>query len=236
MNLLDFNRKPNALTPAVRRHVVWMAITVLLLMCLAVQARPLTPEPMRGPAISQAAGQSRPLPFEVDLAPGTFLVASRRLHDPHFAQTVILLIAYDEQGAQGVVINRPSPIRVSRALPGLPKSKVPSPYIYIGGPVAQTQMRLLVQTDKPSEEMQHVLENVYLSGSPEVLKALMTQAAPTPRFRTFAGYVGWGPGQLEREIERGGWHVFHADVDTIFDPSPGSVWSRLIRQRDLKWM
>ncbi len=232
MNPIHFNRQPSTLTPAVQRHVVWMALVVLLITFLAVPARPLSPELTRG----QTAVKSRPLPFEANLAPGTFLVASRRLRDPNFAKTVILLVAYDEHGAQGVVLNRPSPIRVSRALPDLPKSKAPSPYIYLGGPVAPTQMRILLQTDKPSEDMQQVLENVYLSGSLGVLQDLITQAQPTPRFRAFAGYAGWEPGQLEREIERGGWHVFHADVDAIFDPSPSSVWPRLIRKRDLKWM
>ncbi|ETW98225.1 MAG: hypothetical protein ETSY1_19620 [Candidatus Entotheonella factor] len=213
-----------------------MAITALLITLLAIPARPLTPEPSSASVLSQAALKSGALPFEAKLAPGTFLVASRRLRDPNFAKTVIFLIAYDERGAQGFVINRPSPIRVSRVLPKLQKSKVPSPYIYLGGPVAQKQMRILVQTDKPSEDMQRVLDNVYMSGSPDLLEQLTTQTTPAPRFRTFAGYAGWAPGQLEREIERGGWHIFRAEVDAIFDPESDSVWPKLIRKRDLKWM
>lgn len=236
MKPIDSNRRPHSFIRMLRCNVVWIAITALLVTLLFALAHAQPPE--RCLAFSAAAIKSRPLPFEAKLAPGTFLVASRQLRDPNFAQTVMLLIAYDENGAQGVIINRPSPIQVSRVLPKLPKSQAPSPYIYLGGPVAQTQMRILVQTDEPSEDMQQVLknENVYLSGSPEVLKQLMNQTAPAPRFRTFAGYAGWSPGQLEREIERGGWHIFSADVDTIFDPAPASVWSRLIRKRDLKWM
>ena len=185
-------------------------------------------------ALHQAPGKAKPQPFEATLAPGVFLVASRQLRNPNFAKSVILLIAYDDNGAQGVVINRPSPIQVLRVLPNLPPSERPSPYIYMGGPVAQTQLRFLVQTDAPSEDMQRVLDDLYLSGDPEVLQRLTAQ--PKARFRALAGYAGWAPGQLEREIERGGWHIFRADIDAIFDPKPHSVWPRLIRQRDLKWM
>ncbi len=232
MKPIDSNRRPHSFIRMLRCNVVWMAITALLVICVQAQSQP--PEPR--PNFSPAAVKSKPLPFEAKLAPGTFLVASRQLRDPNFAKTVILLVAYDENGAQGVIINRPSAVQVSRILPNLPKSQAPSPYIYLGGPVARTQMRLLVQTDKPSGDMQQVLENVYLSGSSHVLQQLMKQTDPAPRFRAFAGYAGWAPGQLEREIERGGWHIFAAEVDAIFDPSPDSVWPRLIRRRDLKWM
>lgn len=214
----------------------WTPLVALLILLLAAGSHPLYAEPASVAARPYVVAKARSLPFEAKLAAGTFLVASRRLRDPSFAKTVILLVAYGENGAQGVIINRPSPIQVSKALPDLPSPKAPSPYIYLGGPVAPTQMRILVHTDKPTDDMQPVLENVYLSGSPEVLRALLKQTEPNPRFRTFAGYAGWAPGQLEREIERGGWHIFHADVDTIFDPNPDSVWPRLIRQRDLKWM
>ena len=156
------------------------------------------------------------------------------MRDSNFAKSVILLVAYDDNGAQGLVINRPSPVQVSRVFPNLPRSDTPSPYVYLGGPVAQTQMRILVQTDAPGDDMQRVLDDLYLSGSSDVLEQLMAQ--PEARFRAFAGYAGWSPGQLEREIERGGWHIFHADIEAIFAPSPRAVWPRLIRQRDLKWM
>jgi putative transcriptional regulator len=232
MNPINLHRNLHPLARGARQHAVWMAIAVLLALFAQTHAHP----PERYAALRVAAVKSRPLPFEAKLAPGTFLVASRDLHNSSFAQTVILLISYDKDGAQGVVINRPSPIQVSSVLPELPNPKLPAPYIFLGGPVAQTQMRILVQTDQPSEEMQQVFDNVYLSGSPDVLKQLMNQPPSASRFRTFAGYAGWAPGQLEREIERGGWHIFHAEVDAIFDPDPRSVWPRLIRERDLKWM
>ncbi|PON12135.1 hypothetical protein C2W62_41195 [Candidatus Entotheonella serta] len=236
MHSINFNWKYCICTPVGLHPFVWMALTLVWLLYLAVQARALPAAPTWAPQRQHVAVKSRSLPFEAKLAPGTFLVASRRLRDPNFSKTVILLVAYNEDGAQGVIINRPSPIRVSQALPKLPESKSPSPYIYLGGPVAPTQMRILVQTDEPSEDMQRVLDNVYLSGSPDVLQALLKQTEPASPFRTFAGYAGWAPGQLEREIERGSWHIFKAYMKAIFDPAPGSIWTRLIRQRDLKWM
>ncbi len=174
------------------------------------------------------------LPFESELAPGMFLVATRRLRAPSFARTVILLIHYDQEGAHGVIVNRPSPIRVNKVLPNQPRSKTPSPYIYLGGPVAQSQLRILVETQQPSADMQRVLDNVYLSGSPEVLKHLLNQTTDPKRFRAFAGYAGWAPGQLENEVERGGWHIMPAEVDAIFDAAPASVWPRLVSRRELK--
>ena len=218
--------------PPMGRRANAIVAAVLCITLFIVYVHPVMPAPHRRPSTTQP----KPQPFEAKLAPGTMLVASRSLRDSGFAKTVILLIAYDEQGAQGLVINRPSPIQVSRALPNLPESLSPSPYIYLGGPVAQTQMRILVQTDAPSGEMQRVVHNVYMSGSPDVLKRLMNPNEPPMPFRAFAGYAGWGPGQLESEIERGGWHIFEADLAAIFDPDPDSVWPRLIRQRDLKWM
>jgi putative transcriptional regulator len=232
MNSTHMNHHIHTFIRDAWRYAVWTVIAILL----AILTHTYAQSASQHPAFNVAAAKSRPQPFEAKLAPGTFLVASRALRNSNFAQTVILLVAYDKDGAQGVVVNRPSPIQVSRVLPDLPKSKAPSPYIFLGGPVAQTQLRILVQTDQPSDEMQPVIDHVYLSGSPEVLKQLMNQPQQASRFRAFAGYAGWAPGQLEREIERGGWHVFHAEVDTIFDPSPNSVWPRLIRERDLKWM
>jgi len=214
------------------RPGVWIVTAMLLTLFAHTHAQ----SPGQAQTFNVATIKSRPLPFEAKLAPGTLLVASRALRHSNFAQSVILLVAYDKDGAQGVVVNRPSPVQVSRVLPDLPTSKASSPYIFLGGPVAQTQLRILVQTDQPSDEMRPVIDHVYLSGSPEILKQLMNQPQPASRFRAFAGYAGWGPGQLEREIERGGWHIFHAEVDAIFDPFPNSVWPRLIRERDLKWM
>ncbi len=211
--------KPKIARRPQRRHMMWLGIAMLLT-SVCVQARPLS-----------SGRVALELPFEGQLAPGMFLVASRRLRAPSFAQTVILLIAYDEEGAQGVIINRPSPIRVSKVFPDLSRS--PSPPIYMGGPVAQTQLRLLVRTREPSEGMQQVLEDVYLSGSSDVLKQLITSGSETP-FRTFVGYAGWAPGQLEREVERGGWHIMPAEADAIFDAAPASVWPRLVSRRELK--
>ena len=208
-----------------RRHGLWLAIAVLLALSAPISM------PSR---VCSAVTRSGALPFEAELAPSTFLVASRRLRDPNFASTVILLVTYDESGAKGLIINHPSPFQLSNVLPDLPPSKAPSPPVYLGGPVGQTQLRLLVQTDKPSEAMQQVLDDVYLSGSADDLQQILTQ--PAARFRIFAGYASWAPGQLESEIAQGAWHIFHADVDTIFEASPDSLWPKLIRQRDLQRM
>jgi putative transcriptional regulator len=99
-----------------------------------------------------------------------FLVASRQLRDPNFKETVVLLIDYGRDGAMGLVINRPSEIKLATVFPDIKELKERTDTIYVGGPVAVNQMLLLVGTPLVPEESQEVTQDVYLSSSWKVLE------------------------------------------------------------------
>lgn len=169
------------------------------------------------------------------LAKGKFLVASRDLIDPNFSETVVLLIDYDWHGAMGLVINRPSEVRLSTVLPGMEGLQQRTDTIYIGGPVARSQMLLLLRSDNQPQGSRHVFEDIYASSSRTVLQRMIDGAHGTGRFRVYAGHAGWAPGQLDREVSRGDWHVLQADAETIFDMAPSEIWPELIRRSTVLW-
>jgi putative transcriptional regulator len=200
---------------------------------------------------AQSSGISRSTPFlktaiprqepggsdsKEELAKGKFLVASRKLRDPNFKETVVLLIDYGPDGAMGLVINRPSEIKLATVFPDIKALKERKDTIYVGGPVAVNRMLLLVGAPLVPEASQEVTQDVYISSSWKVLERLMKDAAKEERFRIFAGYAGWAPDQLDFETSRGDWHVLKADAETVFDKKPAEIWQELILRASVKWV
>ena len=171
-----------------------------------------------------------------ELAKGMFLVASRQLRDPNFKETVVLLIDYGRDGAMGLVINRPSEVKLATVFPDIKELKKRKDTIYVGGPVAVNQMLLLVGTPLVPEESKEVTQDVYLSSSWKVLERLLKNEAKDERFRIFAGYSGWAPNQLDFETSRGDWHVLKSDAETVFDKKPSEIWQELILRASVKWV
>lgn len=173
---------------------------------------------------------------EVGLAKGRFLVASRQLRDPHFLETVIFLIDYDWHRAMGLVINRPSTVRLSTLLPGIEGVQERSDTVYIGGPVARNQMRLLIWSGSHPDQSNRVFEDVYVSSNRTLLQRMIKHADQGERFRVYAGYAGWSSRQLDREVSRGDWHILRADAETVFSKEPSEIWPELIRRTSLQWV
>jgi putative transcriptional regulator len=170
------------------------------------------------------------------LAKGKFLVASRRLNDPNFSQTVVLLIDYGPDGAMGLVINRPSNVKLSTVFPDVKELKQRRDTVYVGGPVAVNQMLMLIRSPQAPAASVPVIKNIYLSSSWEVLERLIKKATAEEQFRLFAGYAGWAPNQLDFERNRGDWHVIEADADSVFAHDPKALWPELIRRASVKWV
>ena len=168
-----------------------------------------------------------------ELAAGKFLVASRGLLDPNFAQTVVLLIQYDNDGAMGVIINRPTEVGLEELLPDLRDDRRAHVTVGVGGPVAHWQMILLYRRESGLDESNPVFEDVFFSASRGVLDLLLTEG---DEFRIYAGYAGWAPGQLEFEVDRGSWYVLPGDVASIFGSAPFELWRELIVQGEAKWV
>lgn len=160
-------------------------------------------------------------------AQGRFLVATRELHGSGFAESVVLLMQHDELGTMGLVINRPSDIRLEEMLPELSEAGSFDGPLYIGGPVAGYAVILLVRSAEALEDAQHIFGDVYASGSRELLTKILRSGEASSRIRIYAGHAGWSQGQLDGEIARGSWHIVPGDESKIFSDEPANVWPEL---------
>lgn len=166
------------------------------------------------------------------LAKGKFLVASRSLQDPNFSETVILLVDYDREGALGVVVNRPTDVALIDALPEISELRRRKDVVYLGGPVARDRMLVLVRTREQPPQSLRVFDRVFASGS---LAALRKSMARGDSIRAYAGYTGWGPGQLDLEVTRGDWFIGPADSNAVFADHPSTLWDTLIERYSGDW-
>jgi putative transcriptional regulator len=189
--------------------------------------------PLPGPDGSVAAHTAPRLPAAQstpEKAPGKgmLLVAARKMRDPRFGGAVVLLVQHGEGGTVGLIINRPTDIRLSEVLPdikGVDKARQP---VFFGGPVATNAMLFMVRSGIPPKDAEHVGADVYVSGNRTALEKALTGNTPVKDLRVYAGYAGWAAGQLDAEIERGDWHLSPADAQTIFAKDPSTVWSELV--------
>jgi putative transcriptional regulator len=169
-------------------------------------------------------------------AKGRFLVASHRLADPNFSETVVLLLAYEPTGgAIGIVTNRPTPVRLGSVLRDVEELRERPDPVYLGGPVAGNQLLLLVRAAQQPESSEAIFEGVYVCGSSAALRKALSTPGKGNRVRGYAGYAGWGPGQLEREVARGDWYVTGADAKVIFEMKASAIWPKLIQQFSGEW-
>jgi putative transcriptional regulator len=163
----------------------------------------------------------------VEPARGRLLVATPLLGDPNFERTVVLLIEANADGAVGVVLNRPSDTVLVDALPEWAGRAADPAVVFVGGPVEQTAaIGLARHGNGPATEVLDGVGLLDLGQEPGAAPAV-------DAVRIFAGYAGWGPGQLEGEIEEGAWFVVDADPADALSPDPDDLWrSVLRRQRD----
>ncbi len=168
--------------------------------------------------------------FDTQLSKGKFLVASRRLGDPRFQETVVLLISYDRNGAMGLIINRPVKMSLSDVFPDSAIFKKRKDTIYFGGPVEVNRLLFLIRSPGKPEEAIRVFGSVYASSSRDMLDRVIGKRKEGEHVRVYAGYAGWAAGQLDAEVARGDWHVIRADAKTIFDKKSEKIWPELIRR------
>ncbi len=169
-----------------------------------------------------------------DLAPGTFLVASRDLGDPNFAGTVVLLLNLDdEEGALGIIVNRRTDVPLSRLFGNIKPAKDSTDAVYVGGPVEPSRGLALLKSAGKMEDARRILTGIYLISGKSALEKTAVEAQ-SGTFHVYLGYAGWAAGQLEHEVELGGWHVLPADAATVFDADPDGVWEKLIRRTELR--
>ena len=166
------------------------------------------------------------------LAPA-FLLAMPQMGDPNFARSVVLLCKHSPTGAFGVVVNRPlvTQGRVTVTLDP-PVSTDRELQVWVGGPVEQQKSWILVGQEPDDNEQLtaiRVAESLSLSTSPDLLRRLL-EPSPPPMARLIVGYAGWGPGQLEAELEASSWLMSDVDRDLIFNTPSEKLWEAAIRR------
>jgi putative transcriptional regulator len=168
-----------------------------------------------------------------DLATGKILVARRHMLDPNFAETVILLVQYDEKGSVGLIINRPSSIPLSRLTKEFEGVKGRTDPLYLGGPVERSGVMALVRSRTKPEDAKLVFADIYMISVKTTLeKAITSSTANT--LHLYLGYAGWDARQLEWELGMNAWDVLPANAGIVFDPHPETLWNRLVEREDLQ--
>ena len=156
-----------------------------------------------------------------------------QLVDRNFNRTVVLLCKHSEDGAFGLVVNRPL-VTTGRVVVNLDPPVTPDHdlQVWVGGPVEPQRSWILVG-NAPSDEEEtsgvKIADALYLSTSPDLLRRLL-EPNPPPRARLMVGYSGWGPGQLEAELHASAWLISDVDADLIFDTPPEQMWEAAIRR------
>ena len=171
---------------------------------------------------------SLPLPdIQAVPARGKLLIASKNLQNTWFQETVIFLVEYNASGAMGLIINKPSTIRLADLITDLPALKKRKDVAFFGGPVEGNRMFLLIRSMNDIEESFKVMEDVHMSTSRAVFEQVVSGKLKAT-FRSFAGYSGWAAGQLDAEIARGDWYVTKASAKIIFEHNSDTLWQELI--------
>ena len=158
---------------------------------------------------------------------GRLLISSGGLYDPNFRHTVVLIGEHNADGALGLVLNRALNVTVQKTLPTLGDFVPPGELLFQGGPVLPASPVLLAEFVDPESADILVFGSVgFLVGEvsggfdPSVLRA-----------RVFAGYSGWGPGQLEAEMAADSWIIEPARADDVFTDAPDLLWSRVLERK-----
>lgn len=170
------------------------------------------------------------------LKKGAFLVATRQLERSVFARTVIFITDYDTSGASGLIINRPTNLRLARLLPELEDIADDSAVLHFGGPVIPRAVFSLIRTPREHAAEHHVIADISLAAGKNALIHMVSKANPDDAVRAYSGYSGWAPGQLESEVAHGDWLVIDADTAIIFDAQPRNLWAELIKRWSGQWL
>lgn len=217
---------------ALAGKVLVLAIAAGLASCVA--AAPPVPPP--APLVSNLAADTEYQRPRASLA-GQFLVATPRIEDPRFARTVVYMVAHDEKGAMGLVVNRAfgeGPLKQLLIGFGVnqPNTAEKTVRLYYGGPVEPERGFVLHSPDYRGASTQRIDDRVSLSTGKDVLEAIAAGRGPAQAM-FIIGYAGWGSGQLEREMARDDWLTAPGDPALIFTDQPDATWRTVYRAAGL---
>jgi putative transcriptional regulator len=157
---------------------------------------------------------------------GKLIVSSPSLVDPNFRKTVVLIAHHDEEGALGLVLSRPSDVAAADAVPvlgGLPGAEDP---VFVGGPVQPDAFMVLAQFDDVDQAAAPIMDGIgFMPADAEPADLAIK------RLRLFAGYSGWGGGQLEVELAEESWIVVDAEAEDAFADDPDELWRTVLQRK-----
>lgn len=161
---------------------------------------------------------------------GQLLVATPVIGDANFDRTVVLLLEHGDDGALGLVLNRPTEVAVLDPLPEWDGLAARPPVVFVGGPVEQGAAIGVAQANvaDATEGWSPVVDGI---GTLDLSRHPSDMSAEIERVRIFAGYAGWGPGQLEGELSVDAWLPFDARPEDVLGDEPDTLWSRVLRRQ-----
>ena len=164
---------------------------------------------------------------------GRLLVASPSLMDPNFRRAVVLMLEHSEEGALGLVLNRPTPLVAREALPGAIADAMPgSERVYEGGPV-QPEAVIVLADFSDGDLVASVAFGSVGIVDPDADASRLDDGVRA--IRAYGGYAGWGEGQLEQEVAEDAWIDAAPDAEDVFGDDPGGLWSRVLERKGGTW-
>ncbi|HSL73378.1 MAG TPA: YqgE/AlgH family protein [Ilumatobacteraceae bacterium] len=170
---------------------------------------------------------------------GRLLVATPPLVDENFDRTVIFVLEHHDDGAIGVVINRPSYEALDEPLDRWIDLQAAPSSVFTGGPVEESALIALAETTQPlTDDVEYLSPIVGTIASADLTADPALVAAEVKGVRVFRGYAGWGPGQLEGEIDAGAWLVLDSEPGDVFSDQPDELWRTVLRRQPgrLAWL
>jgi putative transcriptional regulator len=182
---------------------------------------------------------------------GALLVAMPTLLDPNFRQTVVLICEHGPEGSMGLILNRPTTVKLSTILPDVElwrgRESAIDEQVYMGGPVQTDALMILYRGpvpaspaggrrgEQPDPAAHPVLGDIHLTGDLQCLEEVDSFPGAEPRIRFYLGYAGWAAGQLEAELKAGGWKMLPGDPELVFQTEPLHVWPAIVKTFGGEW-
>ena len=164
----------------------------------------------------------------VDSIRGQLLIAGPTLQDPNFWRAVVLVVEHTPDGALGLVLNRPSETTVAEVVPQLAELVDPADEVLVGGPMQPGSVIVLADFVDPGDAALIAFDQVGVMGAESEPADLV---GGVRRARAFAGHAGWGPGQLDNELERGDWILEPAQDQDAFARQPADLWGEVLSRK-----
>jgi putative transcriptional regulator len=173
--------------------------------------------------------RARPMPDAMKFLKGQFLLDSGQLNGSFFQRTVILICQHDVEGAFGLILNRFTGNKVGDFIVADLPDALKESQLFLGGPVQPTALSFLHSDNFIPDA--NIFPNLNLGHSLDDLVEIGESFSPEKKVKMFAGYAGWSPGQLEKEMKRKSWLTFPASLELVFETPPEQLWQKILKSK-----